>query len=971
LLFTDIVDSTRIAEQLGDAESARIWAEHDGRARDLLATYRGRELGRSDGLFALFDDPADAARYALAYHAALDDLPFRARAGLHVGKVSLRDNVPDAVARGAPASEAEGLAIPVTARLMALAGAGQTLVSRAARDAFALAMPAGIAIESHGHYRLKGFEDPIEVFELGEAGRAAFAPPRDIDKAYRVFREGDLWLPARDVRHNLPAERDGFVGRAADLREVAARFDDGARLVTVLGTGGTGKTRLVRRYGWTWLGDWPGGVYFVDLSDARTLEGIFFAVASALRIPLGRDDPVVQLGHAIAGRGRCLVILDNFEQIVANAAATVGRWLDVAADAGFLVTSRERLHLGGEQTLPLAPLTVDGDAVELFAMRARAHQPGFAVSPDNRDAVREIVRLLDGLPLAIELAAARIRILSPAQLVDRLRDRFTVLAGAKGVSERQSTLRRAIDWSWELLAPWEQAAFAQCSTFAGGFTLRAAESVLDLVEWPKAGPVMDVIQALADKSLLRTWTAAAQRRHDIDEPYFGMYLSLHEYAAEKLSADSARALQVEGRHGTYFARFGTEDAIDRLFERGGEKRWHALALDLENLVAACRRAVRRGDAEVAMLTYSAAGQVLALLGPYALAVALGSDVLSLSALTPAQRTAALLVQGRAMRRVGRIDEAATALVEAEALSRASSGPARRVRALLGLGELHRDQGRMDEARTLLESALAMARVAGLRRDEGIVLNGLALVHGEQSRTAEALPLFEQALAIHREVGNRHYEGVGIGNLGVAYEVLGRRDEAVRAYGEARAIHVEMGNQREVAINSAQLGHVLYMSGRVAEARAMLDDALSCVRDVGDRRIEGFVLSSLGDAAREEGDLAQARKRFEQSLAIHREVRNKRLEGSTMGSLGSVLAAQQRVNEAREAFRAGAALLRQVGDRVQLVVLLCDQGLAEHAAGDRAAASAALASAERELAAIDAATAEEPAKSVEALRRALR
>ena len=155
---------------------------------------------------------------------------------------------------------------------MALAGGGQTLLSAAAREALAETFPTARR-SSHGHYRLKGIEEPIGIFELGTPGAAVLAAA-DVDKAYRVIRDGDLWRPVREVRHNLPAERDAFVGRNADLRALAHRLDAGARLITVLGPGGTGKTRLVRRYGWSWLGDWPGGVYFCDLSDARSLDGI-------------------------------------------------------------------------------------------------------------------------------------------------------------------------------------------------------------------------------------------------------------------------------------------------------------------------------------------------------------------------------------------------------------------------------------------------------------------------------------------------------------------------------------------------------------------------------------------------------------------------------------------------------------------------------------------------------------------------
>jgi predicted ATPase len=331
----------------------------------------------------------------------------------------------------------------------------------------------------------------------------------------------------------------------------------GTRLLTVLGPGGTGKTRVVRRYGRTWLGDWPGGVYFCDLSEARSPDGIFFAVASSLDVALGKDDPAVQLGHAIAGRGRSLVILDNFEQVVQHAQGTLGHWLDRAPDASFVVTSRERLHLRGEEIFPIEPLHLERDAIELFVTRARAQRPDFVLSDANRAAVGEVVRLLDGLPLAIELAAARVQLFSPAQLVERMRDRFALLAGARGTAARQATMHAAIDWSWELLAPWEQAAFAQCSIFDGGFTLEAAEAVLDLASWPQAPPAMDVVQALSDKSLLRIWVPAEQSRYEIEETYFGMYMTIHEYAAEKLEAAGQAAHRAaEQRHGRYFATFG-------------------------------------------------------------------------------------------------------------------------------------------------------------------------------------------------------------------------------------------------------------------------------------------------------------------------------------------------------------------------------------------------------------------------------
>jgi predicted ATPase/class 3 adenylate cyclase/Tfp pilus assembly protein PilF len=971
LLFTDVVDSTRLVEHLGDARAANVWAAHDRRARDLVARHHGREIGRTDGFFLLFEDPSDAARYALAYHDALADLALAARVGLHVGPVTLRENSPEDIARGATATEVEGLATSLTARVMALARGGQTLLTAAARQALAGMLPESARIESHGYYRLKGVEEPVEVFELGVRDSSSFCPPADVDKAHRVVRAGDFWHPVREVRHNLPAERDAFVGRTAELRALAVRLDAGTRLLTVLGPGGTGKTRFVRRYGRSWLGDWPGGVYFCDLSEARSLDGIFFAVASALEVPLGKDDPVVQLGHAIAGRGRSLVILDNFEQVVQHAQATLGRWLDRAPEAAFVVTSRERLHLPGEAIFPIEPLHLENDAIELFVTRARAQRPDFVLDEGNRAAVAEVVRLLDGLPLAIELAAARVRVLSPAQLVERMRDRFLLLAGARGTAARQATMRAAIDWSWDLLAPWEQAAFAQCSIFDGGFTLEAAEAVLDLSTFPQAPPAMDVVQALSDKSLLRTWVPAEHSRYDIEEPYFGMYLSIHEYAAEKLEASGQPASRLaEERHGRYFARFGTDEAIEALSLRGGVKRRRELALELDNLVAACRRAVRRANGEHAVAAYLAIWEVLELQGPCALGIALGAQVLAVDTLDASQRAAALQARATAYRRAGRSEEAATEFKRALALSSGIGDRRREASVLVILGNLRRDQGRMDDARTHLDASLAIARDVGNRRLEGNLIGNLGILHAVQGRLEEARVHFEQALAIHCEVGNRRIEGIDTSNLGNVYLEQGKLEEAGAHFQRALAIHREVGNRRDEGIVIGNLGLLCRDQGRLDEARERFVDALAIGREVGDRLVEGVILGDLAKVHRGQGRMEDARAHLDQALAIHRAVGNRRAEGSTLGSLGELLAKEGRFAEARELLRTGEALLREVGDQLGLANLLCDWGHVELAGGDVGAARTALAAAERAVDAMGTRPDSELGRKIAALREAL-
>ncbi len=939
LLFTDVVDSTRLVERLGDAAAADLWARHDRSARALMARHGAQEIDRSDGFFLLFEQPEEAARFAIAYRAELSALGLGVRVGMHVGTVALHRNDAADVARGAKPVEVEGLAKPMTARIMSLAGSGQILLSADAAAEIATSLPEACATRRHGHYRLKGIEAPIEVHELGDRS-APFVPPADAEKAYRVVLAGDVWLPVREVSHNLPTERDAFVGRVDELRALARRLDGGARLVTVMGAAGTGKTRLARRYGLGWLGDWPGGVFFCDLSEARSLEGILYEVGSALGVPIGRGDAAAHLGNALAGRGRCLLVLDNFEQVQEHAAATVGRWLDLTAEVAMVVTSRERLQLRGEDVLALEPLPVSGDAIELFRVRAQARQPGFMLGESNRASVAEVVRLLDGLPLAIELAAARMRVLSVGQLVERMRDRFALLSGGGAAGRRQATLEAAIDWSWQLLEPWERAALAQCSTFDGGFTLEAAEAVLDLRPWPDAPPTMDVVQSLVDKSLVRTWIATDDGRFDLAEPYFGMYLSIHDFASERLSAEGGEPKdEVDLRHGRFFAGYGAEPALDSLLLHGGTRRRLLLALELDNLVAACRRALRRADADVAIPTLRALWEVLELRGPFGLACTLGRDALALGTLTDTQRALACIVLALACNRSGLLPEAELRVDEALGLATAADDRRRQGVAHSILGMLNREAGRMARSHHHLETAIAIHREVGNRRAEGTTLGNLGNTYVDQGQFDQALTCHREALAIHREVGNRRDEGGVLGNSGVVQSSLGRLDEALSCYEQALAIHRELGNRRDEGVVLTNLGVTLFTLGRLDEAEAAFEAALPVTRQLGSRSVEGVVLASLGNIHARQGRPDEAWPRLESALRLVRDTGGRRYEGSVLASMGELAASQSRLGEAFEFFRQGEAILREVDDAFQLSILLCACAHADLAAGDPAAARA--------------------------------
>ena len=1018
LVFTDIVDSTKLVEQLGDAAAIGLWERHDRAARDLLALHRGREIDRTDGFFMIFERAHDAAAFAMAYHDAVVKLSLHARVALHTGLVTLRETDAADVAQGAKPVEVEGLAKPFAARLLALAAGGQTLASSGTRDA--LGDAAGSApqwsMQSHGHYRLKGLAEPAEVFELGPPSGPASAPPPDADKAYRVVRldrkRGGLWQPVREVPHNLPAERDAFVGRSAELQALAQRLEAGDRLLTVVGPGGTGKTRFARRYALAWLGDWPGGVYFCDLSEAHGLDGVLGAVAVGVGVPLAQGDAVVQLGHAMAARGRCLVILDNFEQVLDHAAPALSQWLDRAGDASFVVTSRERLKLDGETVFPLEPLPVAGDssdAIELFAARARAQRSGFVVDEDNRDAVVEVVRLLDGLPLAIELAAARVRLLTPAQIVERLRDRFALLAGARGTAARQATLRAAIDWSWDLLNAWEQSALAQCSVFEGGFTLAAAESVLELSAWRDAPSAMDAVQALLDKSLLRVWTHAARRRFDLDEPHFGMYVSIHEYARERLH-EAGMAAAAEQRHGRHFATLGAPETLEALSRQGGVILGQVLAPELDNLVMACRRAIARADAPTAAATYSAAWAVLELQGPVASGASLGMQVLALAAIEPATRQRVCATLGAAHYLSGDLELAVGLLDEALALARGLPDPRSEGVILSRLGSLRFDQMRIKEAREHLAGALAASRAAADHINEGKVLGRLAALEHHQGRWDEFEACCSAALALFREAGNRGPESQLLNLLAIREHDQGHAQRALELYGQALELAREFGYRNQEATALGNIGSMFIDQGRLAEALVQLQAAQAIHRGVGGRKSEGIVLGNIGMVHEQQGRAGEARDHYEMALAIAREVGNRRHELYLMGLLGALHGAQGRFDAAADCYRSalaaaqdagywvsagrllsglarlqcmqgqlgdaerslreGEALLREAGNRVEMPRLLCTRARVELALGRFNAAQSALAEAEADAEALGVARTAELRQEIDALRQML-
>jgi len=929
LLLTDLVDSSALAAELGDEVMNGIWAAHDRIARDLLRPWRGHEIDKTDGFLLLFAEASDALGYALAYHQALAQMavPLKARAGLHVGQVAIRETPAEDVALGAKPFEVDGVSKPIAARVMSTALGGQTLVTRAALDALGK-LPQRVM--SHGHWRVKGIPVPLELFEVGDEG-APFTPPPDSAKVFRVVKQDDdIWLPVRELRHSLPAERDAFVGRRPALQELARRFDAGARLVSVLGIGGAGKTRLATRFGWAWLGEFPGGVWFCDLAPARGIEGLVSAVAQGLQLPLGSDDPVPHIGQAIAGRGHCLVILDNFEHLARHAEATLGRWLERAGQACFLVTTREVLGIAGEETLALAPM-VAADAERLFERRAAAAKRDFAPGAEDREAIATLVRLLDGLPLAIELAAARVRTLAPRALLARMSERFKLLASSGGRQDRQATLRAAFDWSWDLLPSAEKMALAQLSVFEGGFTLEAAEAVLDLSSLADPPWTLDVVNALVDKSFVRP----------LGNERFDLLVSVQAYAAEHLQTEGryagsgpAALVAAQNRHAAWFASLGPERATENR------------CADLDNLVAACRRAIAAGHCEHAVGALESAWAALYVHGPFKAGVELATQVAAMAALAGAAAGRAFAVLGWSLETSGQRGPAAQHLQTA--LAQAVAAGDRRCEAFVSirLAGLHARSGEADRARREHAHALELARAIGEGALECAALNGLGTVDFEQGRMEQAQVHYEAALAAAQRIGDRQWQGVLQGNLGNLHAHLGRMDLARQ--GSEGALQAARSNGDRLREGNAlcNLGMMLYLLGRHEESQATSVTALRTARELGFRRLECSALGNLGLALAALGQTAAAVSHYEDALAVARSTGNTRLEGLFFGYLGLAQARMRQFDGARASFAAGKALLEAASDDLSLALLHCNRAECEWLAGEPTAAADALDAARR-------------------------
>lgn len=695
-----------------------------------------------------------------------------------------------------------------------------------------------------------------------------------------------------------PLPPTSFVGRAEEHAELA-RLVAAHGLVTVTGPPGIGKTRLALE--WLRAMDedvFPGGVRFCSLGEATSAEEVVRLSAKALGVSLvgAAEKNAAHVGATLAQWAPNVLVLDNFEHVLDVAHPLVTAWREAAPHAHIVVTSRERLKLEGEVVFELGPLR--DDAARLFVERAREVRTGYVLSETEAPVVAELVAELDGNPLAIELAAARARVMSPKEILARMSDRFEVLVAERRGQPRRSALLVAIESSYRLLPPWAQETLAACSVFRDGFDLRGAERVVDLASCPGAPPVVDVVELLTDKSLVARSGALAT-----GELRFGLHASIRAFAAQELAG---RAPAVQDRHARHYAE-ASRVWSTALLGPDAPLALDAMRADVENLTAALRHLVATSNSpDDALAIAVPLATLLAADGPFTLRASALEDAIALADRSQGVDVSllceALDASVLAFVAIGRAAESHANAERAVALARDLPGSLRG-RTLSTLALSHAMAGRIDEATQTLHEAVSAVR--GDTLHEGRILGRLAWLEWMTGALEAARDRFGEALLLHRRAGDRTFEAMNSGYLAIVAHELGDLESPRRLLEHAIAEQQRLGHRRVEADLLSALGCLAHEQGDLEEALAQQHRALGTYRRVGHTRDQASLLVDIGNGAFDASDLVAARVAYEEALSLARATANAFAVALAEAGLGIVAAREGDLDAARRHFAAGA------------------------------------------------------------------
>ena len=877
LLFTDIEGSTNLLRSLG-ADYRKLLAQHRNVLGDAFVAHGGTVLQREgDALFVTFADPSSAILGAIDGQVALAratwpaDSQVRVRMGIHVGEVTIDED-----------DGCVGLAVHQAARISAAAHGGQVLTSKAVRTQTERRVPAGVSLKSIGRFRLKDFPEPEDLFQLQHPDLPGdFPAPRT----------------APGARHNLPRAISSFIGRDREVAELAELLET-ARLVTLTGPGGCGKTRLAIEAASASLPVRPDGIWFVDLAPVSDRELVLSVAANSMGVQESRATSADSALIDFLSPGRPLVILDNCEHLVPTCAELTEKWLSACPGLTILVTAREPIGVAGEVIRRVGGLQVPSDtdtggyseAVHLFIERARSHEPEFDCGEREIAEIAQLTTRLDGIPLAIEMAAALVGTLSVGEILSRLDDRFRLLTGGGGRNlGRQQTLLATVDWSHDLLSEPERVLLRRLSVMSGSFSLEDVEAIC-------VGEGIDRVEVVA---LLRRLVATSwlMRERAGDRAAYRLLETSRQYALDKLVA-SSEAQRFRSKHAEWFTDLA-ETGAESILGGPDQTRWlDRFGSELDNLRTALAWSLGDGDPALGLRLGAALSRFWEVRGHWSEGLGWLEDALAgapnaedglrgralvaasflafyrgqlesarsmaTQGLAAAVRAHDKVTEARGLRfeavieqRIGDLAAAIDSAKKAVELSRSDGEAADLAFALQVLGRLLVDDDR-DEARARYEEGLEVARKAEDAVSQIYLLYALGRLHVRTGDNEQARELYSEALHLSQQVGERWMAlNVLVGLSQVSEEV-----DAGPALEEMVGVMRQTGNRMMQIVWLRQLAYRRRLEGDLEGAKRAVDDALEIVKEEGtsEAKVLGdYILASHLDEA--EKDYAGALREF--------------------------------------------------------------------------------------------------------------
>ncbi|HMQ70586.1 MAG TPA: tetratricopeptide repeat protein [Ignavibacteria bacterium] len=912
-LFTDIEGSTKLAQEFPDTLQASLDRHHDILSK-AVETYNGFVFEIvGDAFCCAFEKADDAVNAAVEAQSGLanekwNDAAIKVRIGIHTGNAEWNGN-----------TYMGYITLARTARVMSAAYGGQILISN---DAYILLdlpiKPEDFSIKKNesGNPETPGLRGKkyLSFRDLGERRlKDVNLPIRLYQITYPGLREDFPPVNTLDARpNNLPVQLTSFIGREKEMKNLKDDLKLN-RLVTLTSAGGSGKTRLALQTAADVIDDYENGVWFTDIAAVNDPALLTATINEALCIKEESNKTTEETLADFLKEKEILLVLDNCEQIIHSCAELAERLLSFCPRLKIIATSRESLNCRGEKTYRIPPLAIPDpdkintpeelaqyESVRLFIERALAVNPKFRVNNENASAMAEVCSRLDGIPLAIELAAARTKILTVEKIFERLDDRFRLLTGGRRTAlPRQQTLRALIDWSYDLLTEKEKIFWNRLSVFTGGWTLAAAEEVCS-DELADKDEILDLLSDLTEKSVII---------YDESKDRYRMLESIKQYGIEKLSDGHVMFM----RHLNYFAEL-SENTEPELRSENAKFRIGIIEADHNNFLAAIDWSLENGFIDKGAIIATELGYYWSITGNYSTGIRLAESILQRSdALTSSLKGKVLYWIGSFKWSQGNYELAGKYSGESLAIRKEIGDKYEIAYSLNNLGNIAYHQGEYEQAEKYYEESLAIRKETGDKKGIAVSLNNLGNIANVQGNYEQVKKYFEESFAIRKEIGDKTGMSTAMNKLSNLAFFTGDYEQAKKYSEEGVAMSKEIGDRKATAISLNNLGNIFDVLGNYEQAEKYCKESLAIKKEIGDKRGIAASLQNLGYISLHQEDHEQAGKYHQESLAIRKEIGDKRGAAESISNLGTINYLQGNYEQAKKYHKESLVIYKGIGD----------------------------------------------------------